>query len=60
MDSHKAIPILPDFYLVHLIFGFFPCIDVLLRPINMASSICNLETNISIRSNQSRSEQHTI
>lgn len=41
-DSHNAIPILPDFYLVHLIFGFFPSLDVLFRPINVASSICGL------------------
>lgn len=54
MDSHDVIPILPDFYLVHLIFGFFPCVDVLLRPIDMASSICDLETKISIMSNQCR------
>ena len=53
-DSYNAIPVLPDFYLVHLIFGFFPSLDVLLRPINVASSICDLETNISIISKQRR------
>ena len=41
-DSHNAIPVLPDFNLVHLIFRFCPGLDVLLRPIDMASSICDL------------------
>lgn len=41
-NSHDAIAILPDFYLVHLIFSFFPRVDVLFRPINMAFSIRDL------------------
>lgn len=47
-DSHNAIPILPDFYFFHLIFSFFPSVDVLLGPINVAPSICDLEAKISI------------
>ena len=41
-DSHNAIPILPDLYFFHFIFGFFPSLDVLLGPVNMASSIGDL------------------
>ncbi len=47
-DSHNAIPILPDLDFVHFIFGFFPSLDILLGPVNMASSICDLEAKISI------------
>lgn len=38
---------LPDLYLVHLVLSFSPSLDVLLRPINVASSICDLYTKVS-------------
>lgn len=39
IDSPDAIPALPDFDFFHLIFSFFPSLDVLFSPINMAFSI---------------------